>query len=399
MNRILTLPAGFCLLVAVCQPAAAAQTRARRVGQEPTTSRPSQQNPTTAPEEVGEGEVVRIDTTLVTIPVSVTDRQGRYIPDLQKEDFRIFEDGVEQEVAYFASVERPFTVVLMIDTSSSVWSKLGKIKDAAVAFVEQLRPEDSVMVVSFAGGLTVHCEPTGDRERSRKAIRGIGKGLSTHLYDAVEKVMLKHLARFEGRKAVVLFTDGVDATSSDATYEETTRAAEELDAIIYTIKYGTHEGDSAPPPPPQPSRRLPGILGRIPIQIPVPGTGGGTGSSRVDTSRAEPYLRELAELTGGRFYQAERDLRNLDQTFGLIAEELRRQYSLGYYARRRGGAGERRRLRVRVGRPELAVRSRDSYIYQPPAGGAKDSAGKQPPPSQRPVLKKPFVSVATASQK
>jgi Ca-activated chloride channel family protein len=399
MKSTLRALACLCLLGVVAQETHA-QTRPRRATETPPPEKEAPKAPAPAAnvrEEVGEDEVVRVETTLVTIPVSVTDRQGRYIPDLTKEEFRVFEDGVEQEVAYFASTEKPFTVVLMLDTSSSVWGKLGKIKEAAIAFVEQLRPEDRVMVTSFAGGLTVHCEPTGDRERLRQCIKGIGKGMSTHLYDAVAKVMSKHLARLEGRKAVVLFTDGVDATSSDATYEETTRAAEELDAIIYAIKYGTGEGNVAPSPPQRPSRRLPGILGRIPIQIGTPG-GGSTGSNRVDPSRAEPYMRELAELTGGRFYQAERDLRNLDQTFGLIAEELRRQYSLGYYARPQGGAGERRRVRVRVDRPDLAVRSRDSYIYRPAAGDAKTAGEKKSPPSQPPVLKKPFANVARAGR-
>ena len=142
-----------------------AQTRARRVGQtEPATqATPApavQPGPAATPtsrevsapstqatqEQVGEGEVVRVNTTLVTVPVSVMDRNGRHIANLSKEDFRIFEDGAEQEVAYFAAVDTPFTVVLMLDTSASTWSKLGQIRDAAIAFVEQLRPEDQVMV-------------------------------------------------------------------------------------------------------------------------------------------------------------------------------------------------------------------------------------------------------------
>ncbi|HET6862869.1 MAG TPA: hypothetical protein VFH91_07465, partial [Pyrinomonadaceae bacterium] len=87
----------------------------------PGTRQPSKQttegNPANAPEEVDAGDIVKVDTTLVTIPVSVMDRDGRYVPNLQKEDFRIWEDGVEQQVAFFASVDKPFSVVLMLDTS------------------------------------------------------------------------------------------------------------------------------------------------------------------------------------------------------------------------------------------------------------------------------------------
>ncbi|HEX8072215.1 MAG TPA: VWA domain-containing protein [Pyrinomonadaceae bacterium] len=388
-------PACLVLLVGlfVCALPAAGQTRARRVSEnQPAASS------TPLREEVDAGELVRVETTLVTVPVSVMDRGGRYVPDLRVEDFELYEDGVPQKIAYFAAVERPFTVVLMLDTSSSVWRKLGRIKDAAEAFVAQLRPEDQVMVVTFAHGLTVKCEPTTDRERIRKAIRGTGRGLSTHLYDALEKVMTKHLKPLSGRKAVVLFTDGVDAQSSHATYDDTLALAEELDALVYPIRYDTYDaaaaitsGGSTSGP------RLPGILGRIPLPIPVigggPTTTSGGGASRADYARGERYLHELAELTGGRYYEASRDLRDLDRAFSQIADELRRQYSLGYYPAQKGRPGERRRLRVRVRQPDLAVRARDGYIYQPAAPDAATQDQKQTP-KPAPVLKKPLVADA-----
>ena len=120
------------------------------------------------PVDIGEGETVRVETTLVTIPVSVTDRDGRYIPNLSKEDFRIFENGVEQQVAYFAPVEKPFTVALVIDTSNSTRFKIEEIQDAAIAFVNQLRPDDRVMVVAFAEHVRVLSEPTSDPAREAR---------------------------------------------------------------------------------------------------------------------------------------------------------------------------------------------------------------------------------------
>ena len=397
------------------------QTRARRVEQTMSnpSSSPSTSTPTTpsgattsgeasasstkgTQEEVGEDQVVRVNTTLVTVPVSVTDRDGRYIADLGKEDFRIIENGVEQEVAYFAAVEKPFTVVLMLDTSASTWSKLGQIRDAAIVFVEQLRPDDQVMIVAFGRGMTIKCEPTGDRRKIRKAIQGTGRGLSTHLYDAVDKVMRKHLTRIQGRKAVVLFTDGVDATSNDATYESTVRAAEELDALIYPILYDTYDphSDTGGSPVPPSSSRLPSILRRIPLPFPIPTQGGGgsssggTGSSRADYDRGERYLHDLAKLTGGRVYEASKDLSQLRSAFSRIAEELRRQYSLGYYPKTRNTTSGRRQIRVRVTRPNLAVRARDSYIYKPSTttsgvsvNTAKDNEQQSTPPT---LQKKPF---------
>src|SRR5947209_720401 len=136
----------FSLVVLLCGCAVTVlpQGRARRVEQTTTSAAAG----TVAPEE--SGEVVRVDATLVTVPVSVMDRDGRYVYDLRKDNFRLFEDGVEQDVAFFESVEKPFTVVLMLDTSSSTWLKHEQIKRAAAAFIDQLRPDDRVMVVSFA---------------------------------------------------------------------------------------------------------------------------------------------------------------------------------------------------------------------------------------------------------
>lgn len=391
------------------------QTRPRRVEQSTATPSPSPRSliENSAPEgkttdllpagnklpagktRSDELDVVRIETNLVILPLSVTDRLGRYIPDLQKHDFHVYEEGAEQEIAYFAAVDKPFTVVLMIDTSSSVWSKLDQIRAASRVFVDQLRPDDQVMVVSFAGGLTVECEATSDRQKIRKGIEKTGKGLSTRLYDAVDKLIQKHLGRIQGRKAVVLFTDGVDASSNRATYESTLRAAEELDAIIYPIRYDTYDraSDTGGSGSGRPS--IFGIPLPVPIVIGGGGGSGGAGSSKSAYDRGERYLHELAELTAGRYYDANRDLRNLQDAFSHIAEELRRQYSLGYYPKQTGQAGQRRRIKVRVGRPDLAVRTRDSYVFKGTPGVTGTPSTTTAPdkgPSSPTVPKKPLVS-------
>ena len=411
----------FLSLLTISAQAPSSQTRPRRAGETPPpTPSPSPGSPGTTPDKVNiesrpsppaivssEGgqdlDVVRIDTNLVTVPVSVVDRDGRYIADLQKQDFHLAEDGIEQEIAYFGAVEKPFTVVLMLDTSASTWSKLGQIKDAAEVFVEQLRPDDRIMVVSFGMGVRVQCEPTSDRQKIRRAIRATGKGLSTHLYDALENVMKKHLGRIQGRKALVLFTDGVDATSNHATYESTVHTAEELDALIYPILYDTYDPsiDKGGAIPTQSDSPVISILKKIPLPLPIPTIGsggssgsGGAGSSRADYDRGERYLHELADLTGGRVYEASRDLRYLRAAFSQIADELGRQYSIGYYPKRKGGPGERRQIKVRVSRPDVAVRARDTYIHKGPSGELPQNAiteenkQTQPPPV---LQKKPFV--------
>jgi Ca-activated chloride channel family protein len=125
----------------------------------------------------------------------------------------------------------------MLDTSSSTWLKHEKIKDAAIAFVNQLRPDDRVMVVSFANEVTLEAEQTSDRSALQQALSRIGKGWNTRLYDAVDWAVKGPLSRIRGRKAVVLLTEGVEANSKRVTYKKSLYDVEELDALIYPIQY------------------------------------------------------------------------------------------------------------------------------------------------------------------
>ncbi|HVF86262.1 MAG TPA: VWA domain-containing protein [Pyrinomonadaceae bacterium] len=396
------------LLVASAAPLSA-QLRSRRVGNPPPgttqTPTPAPRNPpanqkpgtpstSSEPiaEEVGEDDVVRVNTALVTIPVSIMDRDGRYIPNLSKDDFRIFEDNTEQDVAYFAAVEQPFTVALLLDTSGSTEFKIEEIQDAAIAFVDQLRPEDSVMVIAFDDQIDVLTEATNDRRQLRNAIRRARSGGGTRLYDAVDFTIKQRLNRIKGRKAIVLFTDGVDTTSRTASYETNVRDAEELDAIVYPVQYdtynGQHQGTGWPP-----TSRNPSIIFPFPLPFPMPipggrrGGGGGRGTSRGDYARAGAYLRDMAEKTGGRVHEAY-DVSYLERAFESIAEELRRQYSLGYYPKVQSSIAARRQIKVRVKRPNLVVRARDSYIYKPAGDNAtgttaQDKQGRTSPEFRR----------------
>jgi VWFA-related protein len=334
--------------------------------------------------ETIEGDVLRVATTLVTVPVSVMDRNGKYIPDLSREDFHIFEEGVEQRVAYFATVDQPFTVALVIDTSGSTDFRLEDIQQAAIAFVNQLKADDRVMVISFDDQINVLTKPTSDRDEMIRAIRRTRTGGGTRLYDAVDLVIKQHLKQISGRKAMVLFTDGVDTTSRRASYDSTLREAEELDALIYPVAYDTKNngrwGSGGPQRIPLPGGRGGVILGipfpRSPMPGPGGGGGGGTGSNPADYQRARMYLFELARRTGGRLYNGGSML-GISQAFVQIAEELRRQYSLGYYPKNAGQAGERRQIKVRLTQPNLVVVARDSYIYTPKTNDTPQADKKQ----------------------
>ncbi len=394
---------------------AQAQTRPRRVGNDSGTTQtapvPNNQtpvlrgnrnadNPTappvsqpSGPEEVDAGDIIKVNTTLVTIPVSVMDRDGRYVPNLQKDDFRLWEDGVEQEVAFFSSVEKPFSVVLMLDTSPSTQFRLEDIQDAAISFVNQLRPDDRVMVVSFNNDISVLSEFTTDRQRLTRAIHRAHTDDGTRLYDAVDMVMNRELAKIPGRKAIVLFTDGVDTTSKRATYDSNVTDAQELDALAYVVQYDT-AGDMAQVgnvPILQPGDIFGQILGGIfGGGVRRGGRGGGGmgggyprgGRMPNDYQLADQYLREIAMSTGGRQYRAD-SLQNMSYAFANVAEELRRQYSIGYYPKQPGQPGQRHQIKVRAKEPNLAVRARESYVYTPSGSAVAD--GTTP---NRPVLRK-----------
>ena len=161
-------------------------------------------------------DVLRVETTLVNIPVTVMNRQGSYMPGLQREDFHVYEDGVEQRIAHFAEVEQPFLVALLLDTSASTRYRLEDIKAAAIAFIDQLRPDDRVMIVAFSDYVDVIVEPTTDHQLLREAVLKSKSGNSTHLYDAVDLVLNQRMNRIPGRKAIVLLTDGVDYVSVES---------------------------------------------------------------------------------------------------------------------------------------------------------------------------------------
>jgi VWFA-related protein len=373
------------LFVLTCMPGAlhAQSGRTRndptRIGNDPGSTNPAGGDAVGAPEgdaggEVVEGDVIRVATTLVTVPVSVMDRDGKYAPDLGRGDFRVFEEGIEQRIAYFATVDQPFTVALLLDTSRSTNFRLEDIQDAAIAFVNQLKPEDRVMVISFDDSINVLAKPTNDRRELTRAIRRTSTGGGTRLYDAVDLVINKHLKQITGRKAVVLFTDGVDTTSHRASYDSTLRDAEELDALIYPVAYESEDGGGlggGGQRIPLPGGRGGIILGLPFPRMPMPGPGGGRGgSTRGGNPRADAYLHELARKTGGRYYRGD-TMMGLSQAFAWIADELRRQYSLGYYPNPPGQEGQRRQIKVRVNRSNLVVAARDSYIYsQKKTGGA-----------------------------
>jgi von Willebrand factor type A domain len=200
-------------------------------------TRPAKQDPK-PPQDSEEVEILKTDTDLVTVPVIATDVGGVYITDLRKEEFAISEDGVKQEIAFFGKVAAPFHVVLMLDTSSSTQDKLKQIQQAAGAFVDELQPADRVKVISFDDNVKDWNEFTNNRDQLKNAINGTRSGQGTKVYDAME-LALNSIRKIRGRKAIVLFSDGMDWHSDAASFDGTLRWLDEEGVVIYPIRYDT----------------------------------------------------------------------------------------------------------------------------------------------------------------
>lgn len=372
MNRL----ALYVLFVLVIALPAISQTRTRKAPAKKTATRsqPAAADPMNVapppppsramPKE--EDEVVRVETNLVTTPVSVLDRNGRFIAGLTKKDFKISENGVPQKITYFQSSEQPFTVILMIDTSPSTRYKIDEIHYAALTFVNQLRPTDKVMVMAFDGRMRILTEPTVEKSAIFAAIYKAQFGSGTSLYDAVDYVTSLDLVKALGRKAVVIFTDGVDTTSRQASFESTVSDVEEVDALFYPIRYNTQQANN-------PSASA------VPYGIQLP-TGVvlqlNRGQSAAEYEKGKTYLETLATNTGGRIFEAD-TIPNLEVAFAGVAEELRRQYSIGYYANEDGKPGDRKKIKIQVARPANAVvRAKTNYVVKGNEPGSSASPGE-----------------------
>ena len=295
-------------------------------------------------EEIGEDDVIKVNTNLVTSAALVVGRDRKYVPTLGRQDFHVFEDGVEQELAYFAAVDDPFTVALLIDNSRSTTFELRHIQDAAIAFVDQMRAKDRALIISITDDVTTLAKPTNNKEELKTTILNIKPGGGTRLYDAFDFALNHALAGIRGRRAIVLLTDGVDNSSRNADYQTNLNDIARSDVQVYAVQFSTYAQVSK-----QSAR----------IRRPPPE---GSGFSRVDYQRADAYLHQISELTGTSVYPAA-DLSRLDAAIAGIVDELHNEYSLGYYPAA-GKPGEVRRVEVRVNQPYLVVRgTRSGYSF------------------------------------
>ena len=367
------------------------QQRPRRVGNGENNTA-GEQKP--AIEEVGENDVVRVDTQLVSVPAIVTNSLGRPLSGLNRQNFIVFEDGQKQTISNFGTTETPFEIALLLDTSGSTRADVSLIRQAANAFINALRPGDRVAIVAFKdrsvsgstlASVDVLSNLTDDRKALRAAIDNLGSSNGTPFYDALQKIadeIFRDPPRTElrGRRAVVALTDGVDS-ASDSVYEEAREKLLRDGLACYFIQVNTEDFvEDRLLKDCQDNGRL--TLSARQLQryrrIFVPqarsedyGNFCEMGQfERMQISRdlynlARREMNDLARVSGARNFAAT-DLQQARAAFARVAADIGTQYSLGYYPTNKARDGKFRAIRVEVlGVKEKSdVHAREGY-YAP----------------------------------
>lgn len=306
-------------------------------------------------DEVLEGEIsgfastfqVNVDWVHLNVSVSNSNTRRNAI-DLHREDFEVLENGRRQEIEKFESTQAPFNMLLLLDISGSTKSYLKMLKKATIGFAEQLDPADRIAVAIFNTAPFLIQDFTGDRRQVKKAIRKLKSYGGTGFYYALDFSLRRHLEGIEGRKAVVVFSDGIDDTlqgaftqASNVTFPDVFRTVQENDSLIYIIFLDTEESYR--------KIYLNASSSFLPEQV---------------FREAKNQLQALAEQSGGRFYSPSK-VKDLAPVYSEIAHELRLQYTLGFISNTPHRDSSWRDLTVRLpNSPELVPRHRKGYYLR-----------------------------------
>lgn len=270
-------------------------------------------------------DVIRTNTDLVVLNITVTDKAGQYVKGLKASDFKVYEDGVEIKpnmIASFSLQESPYAAVVLLDSSGSMEARFSLARSAAIRFLDGLRPEDVAAVYRFDSKVERVQEFSGGRDLAPIAYAIRAKGMTT-LNDAIVEASKRLADRTEVRKAIVVLSDGMD-TFSKASSEKAVETALAIGASIYAVDMSTLE---------------------------VAGT---------TRRQGAPSLKGFAEKTGGRFITTPGGPA-LRDAFTGIADELGHQYTISYRPVNTKRDGKWRTLEVKVKRDDLEVRTRKGY--------------------------------------
>lgn len=286
-----------------------------------------------APESERVTPNIRIDTNLVLIPVTVTTPLNQFVTGMEKENFRVFEDKVEQEISYFASFDAPLSVGLVFDASGSMGNKLSKSRQAAAQFFKTANPDDEFFLIQFNDRPQMVVPFTQNTEEIQSRLTFTQAKGRTALLDGIYQALQELKKGRNPRKALLIISDGGD-NSSRYTENEVRNLLKEADAQMYAI--GIFEPI--------------GSRGRTAEELSGPG-----------------LLSELAEMTGGRHFPVD-NLNDLPDIAAKIGIELRNQYVLGYTSKNLNRDGKYRRVTVKLnqprGLPPLRALHRQGY-YAP----------------------------------
>lgn len=278
----------------------------------------------------GDQPAFRTGTQIVPVYVTVTDAQKRLVPDLTIEDFEVLDNGRPVTILQFDNQPEPFSVVVMLDTSASMTGSLDLLKAAAEQFIIRLLPEDRAMVGAFNDKIEFPIGSfTSNRDELAAALRELDFGNPTRLYDAIAE-SIEQLRRVQGRRVVLVFTDGED-TASRVRMRDVLAEARDQEVMIYAI-------------------------GLESVYF--------NGQRQVRT-RLDRGLRRLADETGGGYFELKKT-DELGSTFTRVAQELHSQYLLGFQP---ATDGKLHRIDVKVRRPGMTARARRTY--QAPEAGTQ----------------------------
>jgi VWFA-related protein len=372
------------------------QQRPRRVNTDSTPAATPAEKPAT--DEVEEGDVVRVETQLVSVPAVVTNSAGRPITGLSAGNFLLFENGQQQKIANFATTEAPFEIALLLDTSGSTRADVDLIRQAANAFINALRPGDRIAIVAFntaregqaiAAKVEVLSKLTDDRKVLRAAIENLGSSNGTPFYDALEKIAddifrAAPSEQLRGRRAIVALTDGVDSTS-ESDFQTVRAKLSRAGIASYFIEVNTEDFvEDRLMKDCQDDGRLtlsakqlqryrevffPRARPEDFVDFCQMGPFEKMQISRDLYNLARREMDGLAKASGGRNFLAA-TLQDARAAFARVANEIGTQYSLGYYPTDKARDGKFRAIRVEVqGAPDKAqVRAREGY-YAPRGNG------------------------------
>jgi VWFA-related protein len=334
------------LLLAVLPFSAAAQSKSST-----PTPTPNQDE-----QEVDPDDVISVNTTEVSLSVTVRDRTGLLVSNLTRKDFRVFEDGVEQPLSDLSLRKVPVDVALVVDASSSVAGNLEDFRTAAEGFATHLAPDDRVSLIQFDDRIIMLQDWTGSLVQLRRALRRIVPGMFTRFHDAVLLASRDQAPRPNARHAIIVLTDGIDS-GRGTTFDAALRAALQAQATVYVVS--NTEIEKA-----RKQEELSTLLSASDATVKF-------NQLRIDDLRlglaalteSERNLEQLTAATGGRLYKPA-SFNDLERTYAEVADELRHQYTLYYSPLNTKRDGQFRRVRVETTDPTHQVAARVGY-YAP----------------------------------